>query len=161
MHVDTHCTVRLACGSNVERVGVPIHLQGLASRTIPPSHSNFPAWDPVLALSLLKYIMLANLLSVFLCFSLSTHRMGITPNRLLLVLKRNFLKFIFIFGCTERHVGSQFPNQGLNSCPLYWEHRVLTTRPPGKSLLLVLNELLMHAKHKAGSLQKRTTFSLT
>ena len=58
-------------------------------------------------------------------------------------------------------MGSQFPDQGLNSWPLYWEHRVLTTRLPGKSLLLVLNELLMQAKHKASSPQKRTAFSLT
>ena len=68
-HGHTHCTVRLACGGNVERVGVPIHLQGLPSGIIPASHSHFPAWALVLALSLLKYIMLANLLNffVFLC----------------------------------------------------------------------------------------------
>ena len=40
------------------------------------------------------------------------------------------------------HVGSQFPDQGLNPCPLHWEHGVLTTGPPGKSLLLLL--LLSH-----------------
>ena len=28
----------------------------------------------------------------------------------------------------------QFPNQGLNPGPLHWQHEVLTTRPPGKSL---------------------------
>ena len=28
----------------------------------------------------------------------------------------------------------QFPNQGLNLGPLHWQHEVLTTRPPGKSL---------------------------
>ena len=27
-----------------------------------------------------------------------------------------------------------FPNQGSNPCPLQWEHGVLTTGPPGKSL---------------------------
>ena len=30
-------------------------------------------------------------------------------------------------------MGSQLPNQGLNRYPLQWKHRVLTTRPPGKS----------------------------
>ena len=30
--------------------------------------------------------------------------------------------------------GSQFPDQGSNLGPLQWEHRVLTTGPPGKSL---------------------------
>lgn len=50
----THCRVRAACGGSVERVGVPIGLQGLLSGIIPASHSNFPAWDLVLALSLLK-----------------------------------------------------------------------------------------------------------
>ena len=30
--------------------------------------------------------------------------------------------------------GIQFPDQGLNSGPLYWEYRVLATGPPEKSL---------------------------
>ena len=30
------------------------------------------------------------------------------------------------------HVGSQFPSQGLNLCPLYWKPGILTTGPPGK-----------------------------
>ena len=30
--------------------------------------------------------------------------------------------------------GIQFPPQGSNPGPLHWEHRVLTTGPPGKSL---------------------------
>ena len=29
--------------------------------------------------------------------------------------------------------GIKFPNQGLNSGPLHWEHRILGTGPPGKS----------------------------
>ena len=37
------------------------------------------------------------------------------------------------FGHTLLHAGSQFPDQGSNLCPLHWEHRVLTTGPPGKS----------------------------
>ena len=30
-----------------------------------------------------------------------------------------------------------FPDQGLNSCPLYWKRRVLITGPPGKSKLVL------------------------
>ena len=32
--------------------------------------------------------------------------------------------------------GIQFPDQGSDPGPLHWEHRVLATRPPGKSLIL-------------------------
>ena len=37
-----------------------------------------------------------------------------------------------------------FPDQGLNSGPLHWEHGVLTTRPPGRSLsgLFFLNNFI-------------------
>ena len=41
--------------------------------------------------------------------------------------------FFFFFGCTTRHAGSQFPNQGSNPSPLQWKRGVLTTGPPGKS----------------------------
>ena len=43
-----------------------------------------------------------------------------------------FFLFLF-FGCTIQQVGSYFPNQGLNLCPLHCKHGVLTTGPPGKS----------------------------
>ena len=36
------------------------------------------------------------------------------------------------------HVGSQFPNQGPNLCPLHLKHEVLTTGPRGKSLCFSL-----------------------
>ena len=45
------------------------------------------------------------------------------------------LLFILFFGRAARHVGSQFPDQGLNPRPLQWKRRVLTTGPPGKSLI--------------------------
>ena len=35
-------------------------------------------------------------------------------------------------------MGSQFPDQGLNSCPLKWKGRVITTELPGKSLFFIL-----------------------
>ena len=45
-----------------------------------------------------------------------------------------FYLFIYLFiGCTLWHVRSQFPDQGLNPCPLQWKHRVPTTGPSGKS----------------------------
>ena len=31
------------------------------------------------------------------------------------------------FGHTRQHSGSELPNQGLNLCPLHWEHRFLFT----------------------------------
>ena len=43
------------------------------------------------------------------------------------------LGIFFFFGHAARHMGSQFPDQGLNPCPLHWEHGVLTARPPEKS----------------------------
>ena len=42
----------------------------------------------------------------------------------------------FFFNFWPQHVGSQFPDQGLNPRPLQWQGRVLTTRPPGKSRFL-------------------------
>ena len=44
----------------------------------------------------------------------------------------------FIFVRVTWHVGSQFPDQGLNLSPLHWKFRVLTTGPPGKSLWYLL-----------------------
>ena len=37
--------------------------------------------------------------------------------------------------CTVWPVSSLFPRQGSNTYPLHWEHGILTTRLPGKSLL--------------------------
>ena len=42
--------------------------------------------------------------------------------------------FVFFFsGPVNRHVGSWFPDPELNPCPLCWKHRILTTRPSGRS----------------------------
>ena len=46
--------------------------------------------------------------------------------------KKKKLSYLFIFGCTTPHAGSWFADQGSNSCPLYWKHRVLTTGLPRK-----------------------------
>ena len=37
------------------------------------------------------------------------------------------------------HVGSSFPNQGLNACHLQWKCGVLTSGPPEKSLSPILH----------------------
>ena len=42
-----------------------------------------------------------------------------------------------------QHAGSQFPDQGSNPCPLHWENRVLTTGPPGKSLVSLLTWVIV------------------
>ena len=44
------------------------------------------------------------------------------------------LFFFFFFGRTVQHMGSYFPNQGLNPHTLQWKHRVLPTGQPGNSL---------------------------
>ena len=59
-------------------------------------------------------------------------------------LSCNFFFQEYLFGCSRsqlQNVGSlveargiQFPDQGLNLGPLHWEHRILATEPPGKSL---------------------------
>ena len=41
--------------------------------------------------------------------------------------------FCFFFGCVMQHVGSYFPDQRSNPCPLHWKCSVLTTEPPRKS----------------------------
>ena len=38
--------------------------------------------------------------------------------------------------------GIQFPNRGSNPGPLHWKHRILATRPPGKSPGQILNASL-------------------
>ena len=37
--------------------------------------------------------------------------------------------FSFIFDCSMKHVGFQFPNQGLNPWPLHWKRGSLTSGP--------------------------------
>ena len=39
----------------------------------------------------------------------------------------------FSFGHTVQYMGSLFPNQWLNPCPLQWKQVILTPGPPGKS----------------------------
>ena len=47
-----------------------------------------------------------------------------------------FKTFIFYF-LAMQHVGSQFPDQRLNLCLLWWKHGVLTTEPQASPLRYV------------------------
>ena len=61
---------------------------------------------------------------------------------IILVLKiklSNEYESAFLFGYTTGFVGSQFPDQGLNPCPLQLKCRVLPTGLPGKSLKVLFN----------------------
>ena len=49
--------------------------------------------------------------------------------------------FFFKFGCTVLHAESSSPTRDLNLGPLPWEHRVLATGPPEKSLALIEQNL--------------------
>ena len=44
----------------------------------------------------------------------------------------SFSSEVFFSGHTVQHVGSWFPDQGLNPLPLQWESKVFTTASPGK-----------------------------
>ena len=46
-----------------------------------------------------------------------------------------FFSFFFFLAMLASLRDLSFPNQGSNPCSLHWEHRVLTTGWPGKSLL--------------------------
>ena len=47
---------------------------------------------------------------------------------------------IIILGHAVQHVGSLFPNWGLNPYPLHLEHRVSTTGQPGKYLKAIFKD---------------------
>lgn len=58
--------------------------------------------------------------------------------------------FIYFLGCTTvQQVGSYFFAQGWNLWLLDWEHRVLTTRLPGKSLTHTLRIVLSSDSHSS------------
>ena len=59
------------------------------------------------------------------------------PVLILRAVKSHSFVFFF-FSNTEWHVGSQFPHQGSNLCPLQWKRGVLTIEPPGKSLTVLI-----------------------
>ena len=45
------------------------------------------------------------------------------------------LVFFFSFGCTEQHVGSLFPDQGLNPLPLQWSLSHILSYWPAREVL--------------------------
>ena len=53
--------------------------------------------------------------------------------------------YFFLFGFdTTQHVGSYFPNQDSNRCPLHWKHSVLTTGQIGDSLDICTSTFTQH-----------------
>ena len=56
---------------------------------------------------------------------------------------RGFSFTSFFLATIMQHAGSQFPDQGSNPCSLHWENRVLTTGPPGKSLVSLLTWVIV------------------
>ena len=48
----------------------------------------------------------------------------------------SLVRCTFFFFCHATWLaGFYFSDQRRNSCPLQWKHRILTTGPPGKSLV--------------------------
>ena len=47
--------------------------------------------------------------------------------------------FFFLFGHTTQHVGSYLPNRDGKLHPLQWKHGPLTTGPPGKFKMALLD----------------------
>ena len=52
-----------------------------------------------------------------------------------------FMVVLFFFWTSAHSLWDSFPNQGLNLCSLHWKRGTLTTGPPGKSLVVVLEML--------------------
>ena len=62
-----------------------------------------------------------------------------------------YCSHLYFFFPPHQVAGRIFPDQGLNLCPLHWEHGVLAndlledfTGPPGKSLTMTANHLWMY-----------------
>ena len=49
-----------------------------------------------------------------------------------------FAYLFFLFGHIAWHVGSQYPDQGLNPGPLQWKLTILTIETPGRLLKLLI-----------------------
>ena len=77
-------------------------------------------------------------------FSLSLFLMLLGVAFLFICLVSFFFFFFKFFSHALWCMGSQFPNQGSNPCPLHLEHGVLTTGPTEKSLILALISSLTH-----------------
>ena len=81
----------------------------------------------VLIPTLLIFIKRWGKFKIFLCYMITAEMKSFSL--FFLFLKKQF----FFFSCITQHVGTSFPNQESNQCPLQWEHWVLTTGPPAKS----------------------------
>ena len=65
---------------------------------------------------------------------------------------------VFFWSLAARHVGSQFRDQGWNPRPLHWKHGVLTTGPPGKSLLAFFKSLGLFSKVRGSERERGSIF---
>ena len=93
-------------------------------------------WPPLFLIRSKLLILLWYVISFI--FSLATLRAS-----LCLCLSFFFLFFLFFFFLATWHVGSYFPDQGSNLCPLHSKHGVLTTGQPGKFLCLFFFKFLL------------------
>ena len=89
------------------------------------SHKAFQILNMLILLSRLPAESIAPPI-MFLQFQNSKQFFNITLKKI------SFFKFC---GHTLQDVGSQFPAQGSNLCPLQQKHQILNTTPPGKFLL--------------------------
>ena len=81
-----------------------------------------PQWTPGTRCFLVQVPPLASYVSLFL-------KSFVFHNNISL-----FYVFTLATLCSMQDLSSLLPDQGLNQCPLHWEHEVLATGPPGKSL---------------------------
>ena len=61
------------------------------------------------------------------------------PHSLKFLLSCLIQSSFFFFACTIHLVGSYFPDQGWNLCPLQWKHGVLISRPPRNSQFFIFH----------------------
>ena len=80
------------------------------------------------------------------CFNCPVHCVGSSRSWGALSSLSSFFKKFLLFGHTVQHMGSYFPNQASNPCPLQWKCSVLTTGPPRKSPCLLFLTVLVSAE---------------
>ena len=103
--------------------------------------------------------------STVLCWFLPYINMNQPQVLVSFFFKHFFCLFIWLCEILVAAWGIQFPDQGLNPGPLHWEHRVLATGPPEKSLIFflkysvfltpVLSSLWFHDGNQAPSREKQ------
>ena len=92
-------------------------------------------WKHSVSLSLDSFCLFSGLLNI--SSTVVILRTSQTLTHSLNSASRLVLLLLFVFWPHIQHAGSYFPNPRLNPCPPHWEHGILTTGPPGKSLCLL------------------------